>query len=110
MMPTLAPTSPRPKGAVGGAAAARRSSSAVRGLRPSTRRRATMRISSRVALGILAFGRYSGKLTSANLREPGMPLTRRQREILDYLSGHIADKGYAPSFEEVAGQFGFQSL
>lgn len=39
-----------------------------------------------------------------------MPLTRRQREILDYLSGHIADKGYAPSFEEIAGQFGFQSL
>ncbi len=39
-----------------------------------------------------------------------MPLTRRQREILDYLSVHIADKGYAPSFEEIAGQFGFQSL
>ncbi len=39
-----------------------------------------------------------------------MPLTRRQREILDYLSGHIAEKGYAPSFEEIAGQFGFQSL
>jgi len=39
-----------------------------------------------------------------------VPLTRRQREILDYLSGHIAEKGYAPSFEEIAGQFGFQSL
>ena len=39
-----------------------------------------------------------------------MPLTRRQREILDYVSGHIEAKGYAPSFEEIAGQFGFQSL
>ncbi|MBI1967282.1 MAG: transcriptional repressor LexA [Gemmatimonadetes bacterium] len=39
-----------------------------------------------------------------------MPLTRRQREILNYISGHIASKGYAPSFEEIARQFGFQSL
>ncbi|HEX6972324.1 MAG TPA: repressor LexA, partial [Limnochordia bacterium] len=39
-----------------------------------------------------------------------MPLTRRQREILDYISGHIEAKGYAPSFEEIAHQFGFQSL
>ncbi|MGH7753349.1 MAG: LexA family protein, partial [Gemmatimonadales bacterium] len=39
-----------------------------------------------------------------------MPLTRRQREILDHLSTHIKDKGYAPSFEEIAHQFGFQSL
>ena len=39
-----------------------------------------------------------------------MPLTRRQREIFDYIAGHIQGKGYAPSFEEIAGQFGFQSL
>lgn len=39
-----------------------------------------------------------------------MPLTRRQHEILDYVSGHIEAKGYAPSFEEIAEQFGFQSL
>ena len=39
-----------------------------------------------------------------------MPLTRRQREILDYISGHIEAKGYAPSFEEIARQFGFHSL
>ena len=39
-----------------------------------------------------------------------MPLTRRQREILDYLSGYIGDKGYAPSFEEIARQFTFASL
>jgi repressor LexA len=39
-----------------------------------------------------------------------MPLTRRQHDILEYISGHIASKGYAPSFEEIAKQFGFQSL
>jgi len=39
-----------------------------------------------------------------------MPLTRRQREILDFLAGHIQAKGYAPSFEEIARQFSFQSL
>ena len=39
-----------------------------------------------------------------------MPLTKRQSEILSYLQGHIQDQGYAPSFEEIAEQFGFQSL
>lgn len=39
-----------------------------------------------------------------------MPLTRRQREILDFVAAHIGEKGYAPSFEEIAKQFGFQSL
>ncbi len=39
-----------------------------------------------------------------------MPLTKRQSEILAYLQTHISDQGYAPSFEEIAEQFGFQSL
>lgn len=39
-----------------------------------------------------------------------MPLTRRQREILDYLSEYIAERGYAPSFEEIAARFAFRSL
>ena len=39
-----------------------------------------------------------------------MPLTRRQREIFDFVAQHIEGKGYAPSFEEIAQQFGFQSL
>ena len=39
-----------------------------------------------------------------------MTVTRRQREILDFIAGHIEAKGYAPSFEEIATQFGFQSL
>ncbi len=39
-----------------------------------------------------------------------MPLTKRQSEILDYLRDHIEAQGYAPSFEEIAERFGFQSL
>ena len=33
-----------------------------------------------------------------------MPLTKRQREILDYLNEYTADNGYAPSFEEIAAR------
>ncbi len=39
-----------------------------------------------------------------------MPLTRKQREILDYLTETITMQGYAPSFEEIAERFGYQSL
>ena len=39
-----------------------------------------------------------------------MPLTKRQSELLAYLRGYIDDRGYAPSFEEIAAHFGFQSL
>jgi repressor LexA len=39
-----------------------------------------------------------------------MPLTRRQREILDYITEYIENRGYAPSFEEIAERFQFQSL
>jgi len=39
-----------------------------------------------------------------------MSLTKRQREILDYLSTYSDDKGYAPSFEEIASKFNYSSL
>lgn len=39
-----------------------------------------------------------------------MPLTRRQKEILDYLDAYIQEHGYAPSFEEIARSFGYSSL
>jgi len=39
-----------------------------------------------------------------------MALTKRQREILDYLEQHIREYGYSPSFEEIAGHFRFASL
>ncbi len=39
-----------------------------------------------------------------------MPLTKRQRQILDYLSSYAGEHGYAPSFEEIAAQFNYNSL
>ncbi|NNF28494.1 MAG: transcriptional repressor LexA [Gemmatimonadetes bacterium] len=39
-----------------------------------------------------------------------MPLTKRQKQILDYIQGFIDDKGYSPSFEEIAEAFGYSSL
>ncbi len=39
-----------------------------------------------------------------------MPLTKRQKEILDYIDGFIEERGYAPSFEEIAESFGYSSL
>lgn len=38
------------------------------------------------------------------------PLTKRQREILDYLSDFIQQHGYAPSLEEIGKRFGLSSL
>jgi repressor LexA len=39
-----------------------------------------------------------------------MPLTRRQKQILDHIGEYISDQGYAPSFEEIADAFGYSSL
>ena len=39
-----------------------------------------------------------------------MPLTKRQREILDYLNGFIQRHGYAPSLEEIGRKFSLSSL
>jgi repressor LexA len=39
-----------------------------------------------------------------------MHLTRRQKEILDFVSAHIEDKGYAPTIEEIGDHFGLRSL
>ena len=38
------------------------------------------------------------------------PLTKRQREILDYLNEFIEQHGYAPSLEEIGRHFGLSSL
>ena len=38
------------------------------------------------------------------------PLTRRQREILDFLAEFIKHRGYAPSLEEIGRRFGLTSL
>lgn len=39
-----------------------------------------------------------------------MPLTKRQKEILDFIEGFLEEKGYSPSFEEIAEAFGYASL
>jgi repressor LexA len=39
-----------------------------------------------------------------------MHLTRRQKEILDYLTRHIERRGYAPTIEEIGEHFGLSSL
>jgi repressor LexA len=39
-----------------------------------------------------------------------MHLTRRQKEILDFLGRHIEKKGYAPTIEEIGEHFGLSSL
>lgn len=39
-----------------------------------------------------------------------MHLTRRQKEILDFVSRHLERKGYAPTIEEIGDHFGLRSL
>jgi repressor LexA len=39
-----------------------------------------------------------------------MKLTKRQKEILDFISGFIGHNGYSPSMEEIAEHFNFASL
>ncbi len=39
-----------------------------------------------------------------------MSLTKRQREILSFLSEYNEANGYAPSFEEIASRFNYNSL
>lgn len=39
-----------------------------------------------------------------------MALTKRQKEILDFLKAFIDENGYSPSFEEICAAFGYTSL
>ncbi len=39
-----------------------------------------------------------------------MPLTKKQRQILNFLSTYSEGNGYAPSFEEIAQEFNYNSL
>ena len=36
-------------------------------------------------------------------------MTKRQRELLDFLKEYISRQGYSPTFEEIAGHFNFRS-
>jgi repressor LexA len=39
-----------------------------------------------------------------------MALTRRQKEVMDFLSSFIGERGYSPSYEEIASGLGLASL
>ncbi|MBW2269651.1 MAG: transcriptional repressor LexA [Deltaproteobacteria bacterium] len=39
-----------------------------------------------------------------------MALTRRQREIYDYISNFVLEHGYSPSLEEIGAHFGLSSV
>lgn len=39
-----------------------------------------------------------------------LALTRRQVDLLRYLDASIRENGFAPSFDEIAAQFGYRSL
>jgi repressor LexA len=39
-----------------------------------------------------------------------MALTRRQREIYDFVRGFVAESGYSPSLEEIGAHFGLSSV
>lgn len=41
---------------------------------------------------------------------PWMVLTKRQKELLDYLRGYIAEHGYAPTLDEIGSHFALTSL
>jgi repressor LexA len=39
-----------------------------------------------------------------------MALTRRQRQIYDYICSFVAEQGYSPSLEEIGAHFGLSSV
>jgi repressor LexA len=39
-----------------------------------------------------------------------MPITKRQKEILEYLRAFLLEEGYSPTLEEIAKHFGLASL
>jgi repressor LexA len=55
----------------------------------------------------LGFVMLAGEETAKGLP---MALTRRQREIYDFIREFVAEKGYSPSLEEIAAGFGLSSV
>jgi len=45
-----------------------------------------------------------------SIQSTSAALTRRQREIFDFISGFVAEQGYSPSLEEIAAAFGLSSV
>lgn len=59
---------------------------------------------------VLATRQENAAGSSGGPREFDPVLTKRQKQILDYLREFIAQNGYAPSFHEVCEEFGYTSL
>ena len=78
---------------------------------PFARSRILARTRQSLATGELMFAFSLRIVTPSILREATVqPLTKRQREILDFLNEFIEQNGYAPSLEEVGRRFGLSSL
>src|SRR3989337_2806196 len=60
----------------------------------------------------LPFAFFSPILSLSDLwgRSRGMVLTRRQREVLDFIAEFLRERGYSPSFQEIARGMGLNSL
>ncbi len=60
-------------------------------------------------------GSYLAAATTLDIRlffayAARMAITRRQRELYDFLSRFVSEKGYSPSFEEIKDAMGLNSL
>ncbi len=43
-------------------------------------------------------------------KDTDMALTKRQKQVLDFIAGFVDENGYCPSYEEIAGGLGLASL
>ena len=59
--------------------------------------------------GVAGAARPSGERISVEKRGAVVYLTKRQKEILDYVRGYLEDQGYAPTLQEIGVQFGLSS-
>jgi repressor LexA len=63
---------------------------------------------------VYQFGKHSAKILLTNslfIRyNSRMAVTRRQKEVLDFISGFVQRNGYSPSFEEIAHGLSLKSL
>jgi repressor LexA len=51
-----------------------------------------------------------GRRNSEEAQRDGLALTRRQREIYDFIRDYVTSRGYSPSLEEIGAHFGLSSV
>jgi repressor LexA len=54
--------------------------------------------------------RNSEGANEGRLRRDSLALTRRQREIYDFVRDYVTSRGYSPSLEEIGAHFGLSSV